>query len=139
MFTSKSLKVTFLTIFASLALMLGMFASTGIASAHTATSLQSKASTSQSVDQRKNRRCVRTIEVEEIFIPSWNTGNQWNNGWGGFQQNQSFQFHDNDNSFFFNPDQFGFFHRSNGHLFIKVTITVTCGKFKSVRFFTIER
>jgi hypothetical protein len=100
MFTSKSLKVGFISLFASLALLLAMFTSTGIASAHT--------TSSQSVDGH-HRHCRLLILETVTFVPfnnfgfnTWNPNNQWNNGWNnnnpwGFQQNQNMSFWQNNN------------------------------------------
>jgi len=136
---SNSLKVTFVTIFSCLAIMLGLFSSTGIASAHSANALQSQTSASQSATQWQRQRCFRTIVVRRVFVRDWWWGNQWGNQWGNrwgngwnnhIPQNQSFQFNDNGDNLFFNPNQFGFFNGGSpfgGHFVFQVTVIRICG------------
>jgi hypothetical protein len=139
MFTSKSLKVTFITIFASLALLLGMFASTGIASAHTASAQQSKTSASQAVDAGRNRHCRLFIRERVVFVPEtpfffnpwFNNGfNTFGNNWWQ-NRNENFSFWRGNNDFDFNQWDFtnfgGFdqFH-NQGRFIIIVTETRIC-------------
>src|SRR2546428_5150729 len=82
---SNNLKVTFVTMFSCLALMLGLFSSTGIASAHSAHTLNSQTSSSQSAEQGRGG-CRLLIIEKVIFVhshPWWNNGwnNSLNNGW----------------------------------------------------------
>src|SRR2546425_7160502 len=65
MLVSTSLKVTFVTVFSCLALLLGLFTSAGIASAHSTHVLHSQTSTSQSAEQL--RRSSRIFIVDRTF------------------------------------------------------------------------
>src|SRR5579864_4130877 len=97
MFTSKRLKLTFATILSCLVLMLGLFATTGVASAHTSNAAQSKASTSQSAaDHHRDRNCRVLVIEQVIFVPFQNEwwNNDWNN-WGWQQSDQNIQFWQN--------------------------------------------
>jgi hypothetical protein len=148
---TNSLKVTFVTIFSCLAIMLGLFASTGIASAHSATALQSQTSASQSADQWRER-CQRVFIVRKVFVRNWwdnpwNNGwrngwdNGWNNSWNNGQE-RDFQFSDTGSNLFFNPDQFGFFNRGDefgGHFVFKVTEVLICRGHREHRFFQFDR
>jgi hypothetical protein len=133
MFTSKGLKLTFATILSSMVLMLGLLGTTGVASAHTASAAQSKASTSQSTDQWHRDRNCRVIIIEQvIFVPFQNEW--WNpewDMWGWEQANQNFSWTANNtsgfdtnqwdfNNFNHDDDQFG------GFFIIKVTEIIIC-------------
>ena len=63
---STRLKVGFVSVLSCLALMLGLFASTGIASAHSAQATDSQVSASTSVSTSANARCFGGFE-EECF------------------------------------------------------------------------
>src|SRR5712692_8665307 len=146
---SNSLKVTLVTIFSCLAIMLGLFSSTGIASAHSATALQSQTSASQSAEQWRARRCQVFFVERVVFVPThhwWNNGsnNGWNNGsndgwvngldngWNnGFLPDQTFQFSENTNNFDFNHGDFSNFNRVDenrfgGFFIVKVTEIRIC-------------
>ena len=165
---SNNLKVTFVTMFSCLALMLGLFSSTGIASAHSAHTLNSQTSSSQGADQRIGG-CRLLITERVIFVhshPWWNNGwdngwdngwnnswdNGWNNGWNnswnnrwnnGFQPEQDFQFSENTNGFDFNHGDFSNFNRFDenrfgGFFVVKVTEIRTCYGFRDNRFFQFD-
>src|SRR5260370_32365723 len=129
---TNRLKVTFVTMVSCLALMLGLFSSTGIASAHSAHTLNSQTSASQSAEQWRNR-CRLLIIEKVVFVPrhtwwnnNWNNdwnnqgndswNNSWNNGWNnnwnnGFQPDQNLQFSEDTNGFDFNHDNLDNFNR----------------------------
>ena len=141
---SNNLKVTFVTMFSCLALMLGLFSSTGIASAHSAHTLNSQTSTSQSAEQWGNRCRLLVIE-KVVFVPRhtwWN--NSWNNNWNnGFQPDQNFQFSEDTNGFDFNHDNLDNFNRFDenrfgGFFVVKVTEIRTCHGFRDNRFFQFD-
>ena len=153
---SNNLKVTFVTMFSCLALMLGLFSSTGIASAHSAHTLNSQTSASQSAEQRGNRCRLLVIE-KVVFVPRhhwWNNGwnnnwdngwnNSWNNGWNNeFQPDQNFQFSEDTNGFDFNHGDFSNFNRFDenrfgGFFVVKVTEIRTCHGFRDNRFFQFD-
>jgi hypothetical protein len=127
MFTSKSLKVTFVTIIASFALLLGMFASTGIASAHT---------NGQATDAGKSRHCKLLISEQVEFVPTFYTYNPFfyngyigNNWWQN--RNQHYTFWNNNSNFDYNMWDFtnfgGFYQFQNqGHFILVVTQTRVC-------------
>ena len=92
---STRLKVGFVSVLSCLALMLGLFASTGIASAHSAQATQSQMSASTSVSTSANDRCFGGFE-EDCF------GNRF-----GFGDRFGFGFHHH----FFFPHRFFFRHR----------------------------
>ena|SRR2546422_732842 len=157
---SNNLKVTFVTMFSCLALMLGLFSSTGIASAHSAHTLNSQTSASQSAEQWRNR-CRLLIIEKVVFVPrhtwwnnnwnnqgndSWNNGwnNNWNNSWNnGFQPDQNLQFSEDTNGFDFNHDNLDNFNRFDenrfgGFFIVKVTEIRTCHGFRDNRFFQFD-
>ena len=161
---SNNLKVTFVTMFSCLALMLGLFSSTGIASAHSAHTLNSQTSASQSAEQRGNRCRLLVIE-KVVFVPrhtwwnnNWNNdwnnqgndswNNSWNNGWNnnwnnGFQPDQNLQFSEDTNGFDFNHGDFSNFNRFDenrfgGFFVVKVTEIRTCHGFRDNRFFQFD-
>ncbi len=161
---SNSLKVTFVTMFSCLALMLGLFSSTGIASAHSAHTLNSQTSASQSAEQWRNR-CRLLIIEKVVFVPrhtwwnnNWNNdwnnqgndswNNSWNNGWNnnwnnGFQPDQNLQFSEDTNGFDFNHDNLDNFNRFDenrfgGFFIVKVTEIRTCHGFRDNRFFQFD-
>jgi hypothetical protein len=136
---TTSIKLTFVTIFTCLGLILGIFASTGVASAHSTTALQNKASTSQSDALGRNRHCrIRVIETV-VFVPfnnqwnNWGMNNGWNNQWNNnqWQQNQNMSFWQNNSNFDSNQGDFenfsGFGQRNvNGFFIVKVTEIKFC-------------
>lgn len=154
---TNSLKVTFVTIFSCLAIMLGLFASTGIASAHSATTLQSQTSASQSAEQWWSPRCRVFTTENVVFVPThhwWNNSwnDRWNNGWNngldsgwnnGFLPDQTFQFSENTSNFDFNHGDFSNFNREDenrfgGFFIVKVTETRICHGFHDNRFFQFD-
>ena len=148
MSNSKSLKIAFATLFTSLTLMLSLLTTTGIASAHSANAAQSKASTSQSAEQRKKDRDCRLIIRQHVtFVPFRNLwwDNQWNN-WGRQFANQDRNFTVNASDFDTNQWHFNNFDRRDrvhfgGFFIVRVTEILKChDHVVKVRTFTfIER
>jgi hypothetical protein len=138
MLNSKSLKIAFATLFASLTLLLSLFATTGIASAH---------STSQSAEHNKDRKCVLIIREHVTFVPFRNLrGNRDWDSWGWRFANQDRDFTINANGFDNNQWHFNNFDRRDrnhfaGFFIVKVTEILKCnGKVQKVQTFTfIER
>ncbi len=133
MLHSKRLKIAFATLFTSLTLMLSLFASTGIASAHTANAAQSKASTSQSAEQNRDRDCKLIIREHVTFVPLqvvwWNR--DWNS-WGQRFADQDRDFTVNSSNLDTNQGHFtNFDRRDRNHFFgffiVRVTEILKCG------------
>src|SRR5215467_16138829 len=156
MFTSKSLKMGFVALFSCLALMLGMFASTGIASAHSANAAQSKTSTSQtSLNWRRRHHhhdfvCVKVTFVKVVFVPvhqNWwdsQTLNDWNS-WGQWDTQQNLSWSQNSAFFDTNPWDFNNFNMNEenhfqGFFIVIVTEKIFCGgQFERETSFSFDR
>lgn len=83
---STRLKVGFVTVLSCLTLLLGLFATTGIASAHSTQALQNQTSQASASSTLADDRCERFWVRDEGWGGNGWGGNGWGgNGWGGMR------------------------------------------------------
>ena len=123
---SPGLKVGIVSVFSCLALFLSLFASTGMASAHSTQMLQNQTSASMNVNDLSQARCRTFISRRVKF-----------NGFARFDNGQFFS--TGGNTVFFNGQR-GFFlvvrhmrvfHKVVFRSFERITIVTICGKHRS--------
>src|SRR5579864_695152 len=124
---SMRLKVVFATVFSCLALVLGQFSSTGVASAHSTQALQSQASASTLAEDRGRVRCRTFTTVNQRF--------------SGFEDQNTGAFIPNGHVVFFHGQRGDYvtgshgrtFHRVVSRRFERVTIVTICGNHRTQR------
>jgi len=126
---SPGMKVGIVSVFSCLALLLSLFASTGMASAHSTQTLQNQTSASMNVDNLSQaRRCRTFILRRERF-----RGLAREDNGEFFSRGENTTFFQGQRGFFHFERNRRVFHRVFFRRFERITIVTICGRHRSER------